>query len=59
MELKISSKEDNLNTPAAPEITDEMDLSIDFWPTIYFIGITLSAENVSLIKREDILEDLK
>ena len=58
MELKISLKEDNLNTPAAPEITDEMDLSIDFWPT-YFIGITPSAENVSLIEREDFLEDLK
>ena len=39
VELKISLKEDNLNTPAALEITDEMDLSIDFWPTIYFIGI--------------------
>ena len=59
MKLKISSKEENLNTPAAPKITDEMDLSIDFWPTIYCIGITSSAENVSLIEREDFLEDLK
>ena len=37
MKSKISSKEENLNTPAAPEITDEMDLSIDFWPTIYIV----------------------
>ena len=58
-DLKISSKEDNLITPAAPEITDEMDLLIDFWPTIYFIGITPPAENVGLIKREDFQEDLK
>ena len=59
VELKISLKEDNLITPAAPEIRDDMDLLIDFWPTIYFIGITPPAENVSLIEREDFQEDLK
>ena len=62
MELKISSQEDNLNTPAPmPEITDEannnfVDLSIDSWLTIDSIGITPAVENVCPIEI-DFLEE--
>ena len=63
VELKISSQEDSLNTPAPiPEITDEannnfVDLSIDSWLTIDSIGTTPAVENVCLIEIEDFLEE--
>ena len=63
VELKISSQEDNLNTPSPlPEITDEannnfVDLSIDSWLTIDSIGTTPAVENVCLIEIEDFLEE--
>ena len=60
-EVKITSQEDNLNTPApVPEITDEannnfVDLSIDSWLTIDSIGTTPTVENVCPIEIEGFL----
>ena len=63
VELKIALQEDILNTPAPiPEITDEannnfVDLSIDSWLTIDYIGTTPAVKDVSLIEIEDFLEE--